>query len=275
MFGRLDLKTVECPYCHGSGKSQKNRKQPCQECNGSGTVQVCKSCGGIYGKECVDKYVDQSYCERRKDDKLTQGLILMHGVTAAGKSDLAKVLASYLDCERICTSKIKHARGWRGIQHGDNRRDLVYVSIQDMLSTKFGFGEEIVVIDGTYAKRHWRQGIYHICDQLNIPIAIIHCVCEDEIEVKRRIDDRYDKNPKSPHSEASDFSYFDTEKRYIEELLVDKFPRPEMVGIIAFDTHRMVINHVSLAGTHKFSCFVERALKQVLIMGLYPSKNAK
>ena len=56
--------------CDGSGRSAKNRQQPCPGCKGEGIEWVCKNCGGVYGKECVDTVMDQSYCGKKASPRV-------------------------------------------------------------------------------------------------------------------------------------------------------------------------------------------------------------
>jgi RecJ-like exonuclease len=65
MIGRMDLERKTCPNCKGTGYSPKNRKRHCSECENSGYVLFCKTCGKQYNKECLDNVLDQTYCDKR------------------------------------------------------------------------------------------------------------------------------------------------------------------------------------------------------------------
>jgi DnaJ-class molecular chaperone len=66
MMNRLDLKREDCIECDGTGRDPKKRKRPCRTCDGTGKHSVCQHCGGIYGTECIDDRLDQTYCSQEK-----------------------------------------------------------------------------------------------------------------------------------------------------------------------------------------------------------------
>jgi RecJ-like exonuclease len=63
-MGRTDVVRCDgCPVCNGSGKSHRNRKKACTECDGTGRALVCKTCGGLMPCLGTDPDVfDQSVC---------------------------------------------------------------------------------------------------------------------------------------------------------------------------------------------------------------------
>lgn len=66
MIGRQDLVYNTCPTCKGKGHDPKKRTRPCPSCARSGKAPYCANCGGLYGVQCVDTCMDQTYCGRPK-----------------------------------------------------------------------------------------------------------------------------------------------------------------------------------------------------------------
>ena len=76
MFPRLDLVSVQCPECRGSGKSPRNRKRPCIRCSGDKVISKCKSCGCLMPCPGTDEGVfDQTYCSL-PDKKASSALVV-------------------------------------------------------------------------------------------------------------------------------------------------------------------------------------------------------
>lgn len=171
--------------------------------------------------------------------------VIMHGTTGSGKTTLANILTKYLDAKLLSTSQIKHKKGWRGIEY-ESKRNEVYSTIVGLIRDNIEKGKPVVV-DATFSLRRWREDVYAVCSELNIPLYIIQCVCDNAIEVSRRIGKRTRENPTSPDSEATHVGYWITEKKNIEELLVDQFPKPEQTFILVCDTYRKVITPVFLS----------------------------
>jgi len=67
MMGRQDLEEVMCPTCRGQGADQRNRNRRCPACFGTGKADRCMHCGGIYGVQCKDEVLDQTWCMKGKD----------------------------------------------------------------------------------------------------------------------------------------------------------------------------------------------------------------
>jgi hypothetical protein len=64
MLGRMDLVRRTCPHCSGTGKDPKKRTRPCPTCSGEKKALFCRQCGGLYGEDCVDTMLDETYCSK-------------------------------------------------------------------------------------------------------------------------------------------------------------------------------------------------------------------
>jgi predicted kinase len=171
-----------------------------------------------------------------------QFIIMMHGVTAVGKTTNALVLAQHLKIKYLSTSSIRHQKGWRGIQSISERHN-VYSLLTKEIEDNVSQGKSLI-LDATYSLRHWREMVYKICFATGIPLYIIRCVCDDPVEIRKRMVYRMKHDPKpSPDSLDDNFhEYWVREKVRADELLSDNFYQPEKVFIISYDTKRKVIN---------------------------------
>jgi predicted kinase len=190
-------------------------------------------------------------------------VVMMHGVTAAGKTTTSKYLAQALNAIRLATSQVRGAVGARAAAQGDERRDEAYAEVADRLRVGLRTGGRFV-LDGTYALRRWREPIYRICGELKVPLYVVHCVCDDEDEVHRRIEDRKRRAPKSPDSEADRFFFLVSEKHHFEELLADDFRQGGPEAIIVVDTFKGALNTVSLVVSDSSVAGVIRNLWEIL-----------
>jgi len=173
---------------------------------------------------------------------------MMHGVTAAGKTTTSKYLAQFFKATRLATSQVRAAVGARAAPQGDERRDSAYAEVADRL--KVGLRSEgRFVLDGTYALRRWREPVYKICRDFKAPLYVVYCVCDDEDEIHRRIEDRKRRAPKSPDTEADRFFFYVSEKHHFEELLADDFRQGTPEAIIVVDTFGGTVNTVNLASS--------------------------
>jgi len=62
MIGRNDLLEHPCKECAGTGKDPKKRTSPCCQCDGSGTIEICPDCKGVWRKDCKEVCFDQTGC---------------------------------------------------------------------------------------------------------------------------------------------------------------------------------------------------------------------
>lgn len=178
-------------------------------------------------------------------------LVMMHGITGAGKSTIAgKVEEEFkhigVPVILLKTSGIKREQGWSGILRDDPRRHEVYELLRQRIASAFS-SYDVVIVDATYGERSWRLPVYDLCVHLGVAVHVLHCVCDDKSEVKRRIRRRKKDQHGSPDSEAGSFKYYRTEKIDLDELLADSFPANLAIQVAVLDTFRAVTNFVTVA----------------------------
>lgn len=173
-------------------------------------------------------------------------LVMMHGITAAGKSTIAGHIEGELRrmgafVVLLKTSDIKKEQGWSGILRSDPRRHQVYELLRQRITSAFP-SYDVVIVDATHGERSWRQPVYDLCLQLGVALHVLYCVCDDKAEVKRRIARRKKNYPDSPDSEAASFQHYRTEKIDLDELFADSFPANLAIQVAVLDTFRAVAN---------------------------------
>ena len=176
--------------------------------------------------------------------RISPFVVMMHGITAAGKTTTSKFLAHVFSAERIATSETRAKIGAGTDMKGRNR---TYKKVARRLKKRIK-SKRCFVLDGTYARRVWRRRIYKVCGKAGVPLYAVHCVCDDEVEISHRISHRFRRSPRSPDSEASDWTFYVTEKLHLQQISADDFSLGKPVSVITFDTYSGRINVMELSG---------------------------
>jgi len=186
---------------------------------------------------------------------------LAHGATGSGKTTLTKELYKRLqelgvDVAFLSTSIVKERIGLLGIMRGDPRRDEVYQELNRRIMRAFR-RHQVVVVDGTYGKRSWREPLYRHCHEQGVHLTLMYCVCEDEAEVRRRTSARrkqwiaakHEQRKRDRDGEGSTFRHYLSEKRHFDEVLADNFPKRMAIKIQVIDTFNETFNSYLLNDT--------------------------
>lgn len=144
-------------------------------------------------------------------------IILMSGYTATGKTTIANKISKYLTSKEVKHTIIRSDLIRKEMSHkvdckyfddnnGENttKRDVVYAAMRDMAKMSLSKGLS-VILDAGHNKRHTRERVYELAKDLNIPLALVNTICEDEVEIKRRLSKR---NPKNPLEVANSFEVY-------------------------------------------------------------------
>ena len=148
--------------------------------------------GGMNDIQTLRRYLRLTdyYARRPKP-----ALFLMHGVSGSGKSHLSQQLVDQTDTIRI-RSDVERKRLFRelslkgekidlyGPQMNAHTFNLLHDTSADLLRNGYS-----VIVDATFIRQRTRQSYIELAEQLNIPIRIISCTCEQkliEARLKRR-----------------------------------------------------------------------------------------
>ncbi|WP_286240100.1 AAA family ATPase [Neptuniibacter halophilus] len=122
-------------------------------------------------------------------------LFLMHGVSGSGKSHLSQQLVDQTDTIRI-RSDVERKRLFRELSLKGEKVELYSPKMNaHTFNHLFDTSAELlrngysVVVDATFIRQRTRQNYIDLAEQLNIPIRIISCECEQkliEARLKRR-----------------------------------------------------------------------------------------
>ena len=110
-------------------------------------------------------------------------IIMMHGYTCSLKTTISKALAENMGLDRLETKQF----GKIVSQEGKSVRYQLFAAY----TQKYVDRGRSIILDGTFGKKEYRDQIYRIAHTANLEdVVVIHCYCDDETEVIRRIDER-------------------------------------------------------------------------------------
>ncbi len=175
-------------------------------------------------------------------------LIMMHGYTAVGKSSVASYLSSHLPDTKILHTAVvrKELRLAVGQDDApsykyelDDRVFLevsgkVYATILQKAKSHLDNGRN-VILDGTYNFFWQREGVYELAHSGNTHVAIVNCLCANEQELKKRLDERA-QDSSSPFAEANDWKTYLSTKHLSEPVDNDRLPDGKAPHILKYDT---------------------------------------
>ena len=115
-----------------------------------------------------------------KGEPMKPIITMMHGYTCSLKTTISKSLASKAGFHRIETKQF-------GAITSEDQKLQRYEQLAGAAETVLGTGRS-VILDGTFPKFECRNHIYKLAEKCGIRrVTIVHCVCEDEEEVMRRL----------------------------------------------------------------------------------------
>jgi uncharacterized protein len=189
---------------------------------------------------------------------MDQILIMMHGLTATGKSTLAISLSKQND-----NTEIIHSAKVRAELHltPDNlvsqigrkyqfRLDdncfvkkvspVVYKEMQKRAEAFLDAGKD-VILDGSYSMRWERALVYNFVIKRGIPFIILHCVCINEEVIKARLSKRtLDRD--DPLNEAPDWDTYLSLINHSDSIEQDKDSQGNSPKRIIVDTGNFRLN---------------------------------
>ena len=155
---------------------------------------------------------------------MDQTLIMMHGLTATGKSTLAVSLAN-----QIKNTKVIHSAKVRtdlhmtpddlvsqiGRKYQFRLDDNCFVDkvspavYKEMLLRAWDFldGGKNIILDGSYSMRWERERVYDFAKNKEIPFVVLHCVCNHGELIRARLSKRT-RHRDDPLNEASDWETY-------------------------------------------------------------------
>ena len=158
-------------------------------------------------------------------DTGSQTIIVMHGYTCTLKTMISKSLASKAGFHRIETKQF-------GAITSEDQKLRRYEQLAGAAETVLRTGRS-VILDGTFSKYECRNHIYRLAEKSGIGrVTIVHCVCEDEEEIMRRL---------AARRKNEGICYEEWLNRSHDDLEIDK-ARFEGLRIIKVDTSDLILN---------------------------------
>jgi len=158
-------------------------------------------------------------------------LFLICGLSGTGKSTVAMKIAVDYDAQQINTDIIRkeiagidkferhHDKPNTGLYDPKNV-DYTYEKVIEKASELLKKGEN-VVLDATFQKKKYREMAHHIAAKNHVNLAIIQCICPDDV-VKKRLEQRLKKKSVSDGrweiylEQKKTFEPFESDENYFE-----------------------------------------------------------
>jgi predicted kinase len=175
-------------------------------------------------------------------------VVLMAGLPASGKTTTAERLHARIGGELIRSCDVYQALGivlpdWvrqtRGftvnVEGYDRLRDQAYVEMGLRLETALAAGASLVIVDAVHGEPDKRAAAYAICDSWKATPILVHCRCEDSMEVARRFRSRNGREHEPPN-EASDLSVFRDIARRWSDPAHDRLSDGRIPTVVLYET---------------------------------------
>lgn len=163
-------------------------------------------------------------------------VVLLTGHAASGKTTLAYELAAALNAGLVTTSVLGAFVADRTAAEFQALRDRRYHRALRVADGYMQMGIP-VVMDGTYALRQWRAGVFSLAQRHGITeVVLVTCSCSSEIEVARRFSRRA-SDPHLPDAAARSVEAYYGSVAEIEEVTDQEVPAGIQLGRIGVDSY--------------------------------------
>ena len=175
-------------------------------------------------------------------------IVIMSGYTAVGKSTVAKKISKIPNTEIFHSAVIRKELGLtpknkedadKFFDYRNNLREevdkKVYRKLAENAKIVLEKGKN-VVLDAGYFFKWQRQLVYDLTKNLNPEIIILRVTCNDEDEIKRRLEERANKFEDSPLNETPSWNTYIATKLVTESLEGDSISKDISPIILEYDT---------------------------------------
>ena len=124
-------------------------------------------------------------------------LVVFFGMIASGKSTLGQAWSEHCHAPYYNTDRVR--KELLGLRPTDRRSaevgqgiyssewtEKTYTAMLDRARVDFANGKEMVVLDGSYGRRHDREQVRQLAAEMGARCVLVWCVCSDT-EVERRL----------------------------------------------------------------------------------------
>jgi predicted kinase len=177
----------------------------------------------------------------------------MAGLPASGKTTTAGRLHAQIGGDLIRSCDVYQALGivlpeWvrrtRGftvdVEAYDRVRDEAYVEMGRRLERALAAGSFLVIVDAVHGELDKRAAVYAICLERGATPVLLHCRCDDPVEVARRFRTRTGREHEPPN-EASDRSVLRDIARRWTDPAGDRLPDGRTPTLVSYDTGTGVV----------------------------------
>ncbi len=200
-------------------------------------------------------------------------IALTFGYTAAGKSTIAKKIAKIPDTEIFHSAVIRKEMNLtpktaeeadRFFDYRNNLRNKIdkkiYQRLVENAESALKKGKN-VVLDAGYFFSWQRQMIYEKARQLEVEVFIIKVRCDDEQEIKRRLEKRKKEFNSSPLNETPSWNTYLATKQITEPFEEDNLEDLE-INILEYNT---IKGELSFLKKYPFSKNADQIKKYMLM----------
>lgn len=188
-------------------------------------------------------------------------VVLLNGHAASGKTTLAYGLASALNAGLVTTSVLGAFVADRTADDFMALRDRRYHRALN-IADEYLQMEVPVVIDGTYALRRWRAGVFSLAQRHEVnAVVLVTCSCSSEIEVAHRFSRRA-SNPHLPDATARSMEAYYGSLEEIEEVTDQEVPAGIRLGRIRVDSYT---SRTQLAAATPLAERIEPVVRRLLV----------
>ena len=132
-------------------------------------------------------------------------LIVLAGLIGAGKSTVVKKIMDKFDALVLNTDEIrglnKNMKMPKDGYKADEETMKIRQETYDIMFKRAKDGlhkGKVVVLDGTFERKRWRESAKLVAEKMHVPCYIIEVVCEDEKELAKRVELRSIMNREVP-----------------------------------------------------------------------------
>jgi histidinol-phosphate phosphatase family protein len=165
-------------------------------------------------------------------------LIIMHGLTASGKSTYAKRVAKNLGADLFHTAIIRKElsldTGFSFLLDDRKFTEVISPKVYSEMIRRARFSLNMgkdVILDGSFCLRWEREMAYSLARETQQEMVILDCICDELEEIKRRLEERRKSN--DPLSEAKDINTYYSLKEKSDPIAEEEL---EDVSLVQVDT---------------------------------------
>lgn len=173
-----------------------------------------------------------------------QAIILLNGHPSTGKSTSAQRLFFEFTPRRrvslLTTLSVRLSLGEMKDLHDERSRAAVYDRLATLAEEKIRGGDDVIILDGNYARRQRRQSIYELGSRYGADVYVIECVVDDDESIRPRLAYRQ-KRADDPQHQASTMELYEFIKKSSDPITEDRLPDGRTPILVRYSTDTQAV----------------------------------